>query len=76
MIEKLQRIVNGLWSPGALALMLAIMTLLTMKKQHHHTQERLNEMQDIINQGIPLPNDVYIPTPLSPPVELDPGCPS
>ena len=66
MIEKLRRIVNKLWSPGILALILAIMILITMKKDHHHTQERLNEMQDIINQGI------HIPVQPSPPVKLEP----
>ena len=74
MIEKLRRIVNKLWSPGILALILAIMILITMKKDHHHTQERLNEMQDIINQGIPLPDTARIPTQPSPPVELEPEC--
>ena len=66
MIEKLRRIVNKLWSPGILALILAIMILITMKKDHHHTQERLNEMQDLLNQGIRIP-----PQP-SPPIRLEP----
>ena len=66
MIDKLRGVVNKLWSPGVLALILSIMTLITMKKEHRHTQERLNEMQDVINQGI------HIPTQPSPPVLLEP----
>jgi hypothetical protein len=66
MIEKLQRIINRLWSVDILALALAIMTLIAMKQSHHHTNERLNEMQDVINQGI------HIPVQPSPPVKLEP----
>ncbi len=66
MIKKLRRIANRLWSLDFLALVLAIMALNATRHTHHRTHERLNEMEDIINQGI------HIPIQPRPPILLEP----
>ena len=62
MKEKLLR----LWSVDVLAVGLALLALAYACCVHHRAQERLNQIEDVVNQGI------HIPVQPSPPVLLEP----
>jgi hypothetical protein len=64
MKEKLLR----LWSVDVLAVGLALLALAYACCVHHRAQERLNEIQDVVNQGI------HIPVQPSPPIKFEPEC--
>ena len=51
-----------------LAVGLALLALAYACCVHHRAQERLNEIESVVNEGI------YIPTLPSPPVRLEPEC--
>ncbi len=61
MREKLAR----LWSIDVLALVLALLALGYACCVHHRAQERLNEIESVVNEGI------YIPVQPNPPVKLE-----
>ena len=61
MREKLAR----LWSIDVLALGLALLALAYACCVHHRAQERLNEIESVVNEGI------HIPVQPSPPVKLE-----
>ena len=64
MKEKLLR----LWSVDVLAVGLALLALAYACCVHHRANERLNEIQDVVNQGI------HIPAQPSPPIKFEPEC--
>jgi len=52
-----------------LAVGLALLALAYACCVHHRAQERLNEIESVVNEGI------HIPTPPSPPIRFEPECP-
>jgi len=64
MRERLRR----LWSVDVLAVGLALLALAYACCVHHRAQERLNEIEGVVNEGI------HIPTQPTPPVRFEPEC--
>jgi hypothetical protein len=64
MREKLRR----LWSVDVLAVGLALLALAYACCVHHRAQERLNEIESVVNEGI------HIPAQPTPPVRFEPEC--
>jgi len=51
-----------------LALVLALLTWGYVNHTHHRTQERINEIESVVNEGIHIPKETL------PPVRLEPRC--
>ena len=64
MKERLLR----LWSVDVLAVGLALLALGYTCCVHHRAQERLNEIESVVNEGI------HIPAQPTPPVRFEPEC--
>jgi hypothetical protein len=57
-----------LWSVDVLAVGLALFALGYTCCVHHRAQERLNEIESVVNEGI------HIPAQPTPPVRFEPEC--
>ena len=68
MIQKALKVVRRLCSIDVVALVIAVWALCATKHTHHRTHERLNEMQDLLKQGISIPEQP------APPIRFEPRC--